>query len=173
VLEPPPLLICVIDSSFLIKIKQLVKVDEQWTLLAWMMVQTEVGVICFPRQVAAEMVFGKHPDAPGAWAGHAKSLVCHREPGDGCVAAVLALTPDLIDADATGAEPADPYVVGMAIDLATVYPECRIVVVSDDKVDRMPIKRSLKTACDRMSVEFWEPSEFLTWAREQIAAQGS
>jgi hypothetical protein len=95
---------------------------------------------------------------------------CHREPGDGCVAQVLASTTDLIDAYATGAEPADPYVVAMAIDLGTVCTECRIVVVSDDKVDRVPLKRSVKTECERMDVEFWEPQEFLEWAGQQTAA---
>src|ERR1700733_9489190 len=86
VLDPPPTHICIIDSSFLIRIKSMVKVDEQWALLAWMMERTEAGEICFPRQVSAEMTVAKHPDAPGAWAGHAKGLVRHREPSDASVA---------------------------------------------------------------------------------------
>lgn len=170
ILDPPPVLVVVVDSSLLIKIKTLVKVDDQWALLAWMMELTKGAVICFPRQVAAEMAVARYPDAPGAWAGHAKGLVCHREPGDGCVSQVLSLTPDLIDADATGPEPADPYVVAMALDLGVLYPDCRVVVASDDKVDRVPLKSSVKTACERVGVEFWEASEFLAWAKQEMAA---
>lgn len=168
VLNPPPREICVLDSGLLIRIKQLVKVDDQWALLDGMMQCVKSGEICFPRQVASELTGQRWPDAPGAWVGHAKGLVCHREPGDACVAQVLATTPDLIDADATGQEPADPYVVAMALDLGLLYPTCRIMVASDDRVDRPPLKMSVKTACTRLQIEFCEPPEFLTWVAGRL-----
>lgn len=117
VLDPPPDEIFVLDSGLLIRLKQIVKVDEQWSLLEGMMGYVKAGVICFPRQVATELTDQKWPDAPGAWAGHAKGWVCHREPDDAHVAQVLACARELIDPDASGPEPAGPYVVAMALDL--------------------------------------------------------
>jgi hypothetical protein len=172
VLDPPPSRICVLDTNLLIKIKQLVKVDHQWELLNGMLHYVKVGEICFPRQVATELTGQQWPDAPDAWVGHAKGWVLHREPGDACVAQVLALTPDLIDPDATGLEPADPYVVAMALDLGTVYPTCSVVVASDDRIDRPPLKRSVRTACERLRIDFWEPPEFLAWVATRISELG-
>jgi hypothetical protein len=165
VLDPPPDEIFILDSALLIRLKQIVKVDEQWSLLAAMLEFVQAGAICFPRQVSTELTGQRWPDAPGAWVGHAKHFVCHREPGDGSVARVLATTPGLIDADATGAEPADPYVVAMALELRGVYANSRVAVASDDKVDRPPLKISVKTACDQLGIEFCEPPQFVEWVR--------
>jgi hypothetical protein len=171
IIDPPPEQIFVLDTGAVIRVKQLVEVDEQWAILDTMMSCVRSGEMCFPRQVATELSDLKFPDAPGAWAGHAKGLVCHREPEDGCVAQVLATTPDLIDADATGAEPADPYVVGMALDLRSLYPQSQIRVASDDKVDRAPLRMSVKTACERVGIEFCDAESFITWVRQRLAAQ--
>jgi hypothetical protein len=169
-LEVPPERIFVLDAGAVIRVKHLVKVDEQWAILDTMMICVRSGEMCFPRQVATELSDLKFPDAPGAWAGHAKGLVCHREPQDESVARVLETTPDLIDPDATGAEPADPYVVGMALDLVVLYPASRICVASDDKVDRPPLRMSVKTACDRLGIEFCEPEAFIGWVRERLSS---
>jgi hypothetical protein len=175
ILDPPPNEIFVLDTALLIKIKQLVKVDEQWALLDAMMQHVRAGEICFPRQVATELTGQRWPDAPGAWVGHARGLVCHHEPADGCVAQVLAMTPELIDPDATGVEPADPYVVALALELCGLYPSCRVMVASDDRVDRPPVRLSVKTACDRLNIEFCEPAPFIAWVRGRMAsgAQGA
>jgi hypothetical protein len=168
-LDPPPQQIFVLDAGAVIRVKNLVKVDDQWAILDTMMSCVRSGEMCFPRQVATELSDLKFPDAPGAWAGHAKSLVRHREPHDHCVARVLSSTPDLIDPDATGPEPADPYVVAMALDLLSVYPASRVLVASDDKVDRPPLRMSVKTACDRLDIGFCEPEEFIGWVRQRLA----
>lgn len=76
-LDPPPALICVIDTSVLIELKKLVKMDDQWELLTIMVGLVEVGSLTFPRQVAAEMQAVRYPDAPGVWMGHAKVKVRH------------------------------------------------------------------------------------------------
>ena len=173
VLDPAPGAIFVLDSSLLIRLKQIVKVDEQWSLLDAMLQLVQVGVVCFPRQVPSELTGQKWPDAPGAWVGHAKQFVCHREPDDGCVANVLSVASELIDADATGPEPADPYVVAMALDLRAVYANARIVVASDDKINRLPLKLSIKTACGRLHIEFCEPPPFVEWVRAQAPGSAS
>jgi hypothetical protein len=169
ILDPAPAEIFVLDSAVIIRIKQIVKVDDQWAILDIMMDCVRSGEICFPRQVATELGGQRWPDAPGAWVGHAKGLVCHREPGDACVAAVLASTPDLIDPDAVGSEPADPYVIAMALDLRDTYANSRIVVASDDKIDRPSLRMSVKTACARLQVEFIEAAPFIDWVRARLA----
>jgi hypothetical protein len=171
ILDPAPDEIFVLDSCLLIRLKKIVKVDEQWPLFTAMLDLVREGSLCFPRQVATEVADQKWPDAPGAWVGHAKEFVCHREPGDPCVSQVLAAAAELIDADAIGPEPADPYVVAMALDLRATYANSRVAIASDDKVDRLPLKLSLKTACDRLGIEFCEPPPFVEWVRER--ANGS
>lgn len=54
-LDPAPALICVIDTSVLIELKKLVKMDDQWEVLAIMVRLVEAGSLTFPRQVAIEM----------------------------------------------------------------------------------------------------------------------
>jgi hypothetical protein len=169
VLDPAPAEIFVLDTGLLIRIKQLVKVDEQWPLLAAMMRLVQEGLVCFPRQVAAELTDQRWPDAPGAWVGHAKRLVCHPEPDDESVSQVLAAASELVDADATGPEPADPYVVAVALQLQATYDTSRVVVASDDRVDRPPLRLSVKTACDRLGIEFCEPAVVIDLVRKQIA----
>ena len=55
--------------------------------------------------------------------------------------------------------------VAMALELRSVYRNSRIAVASDDKVDRLPLKLSVKTACDRLGIEFCEPPPFVEWVR--------
>jgi hypothetical protein len=57
--------------------------------------------------------------------------------GPRCVTQVLPVTPDVSDADAPGAKPADPYVIGMAIDLGAVRLVAASSFASDDEVDRV------------------------------------
>ena len=79
---PAPAIICVVDTSILIEFKTLVKIDDQWDVLAQMLKLVEDGSLTFPRQVAKELQEVRFPDAPGAWIGHAKGKICHPQPDD-------------------------------------------------------------------------------------------
>lgn len=158
-------LVCVIDSSVLIKLKRIVDLDDQWDLLLHMTEQVQSGQLCFPSQVAKELAAVQYPDAPGAWIGSAKRHVCHAQPSEETLRQVLAVAEQLVDAEATtsGREVADPYVVAMAHEISHRYPRCRVAVATDDHVDRLPSKLSLATACNRLGIERWTPDQFIAW----------
>lgn len=159
-----PATICVVDTSILIEFKRLVKIDEQWDVLAHMLKLVEDGSLTFPRQVAKELQEVRFPDAPGAWIGHAKGKICHPQPDDATLARVLAVAEQLVDLEATHErEVADPYVAAMAIEIVERDLFSRVVVATNDRVDRLPAKLSLLTACARLGLDCWTPEEFLAW----------
>jgi hypothetical protein len=158
-------LVCVIDTSALIMIKRLVSIDDQWDLLQRMGTLVQSGHLTFPRQVAKELAYGQYPDAPGAWIGNAKQHVCHPQPSEETLLRVLSVADQLVDAEATSnREVADPYVAAMACEIRDRNPGCRSVVATDDRIDRLPVKLSLVTACERLKIECWTPDQFIAWA---------
>lgn len=160
----PPALVATVDTSALIAFKGLVKIDDQWGLLMRMSDLVREGAITFPKQVTKELAYGQHPDAPGAWIGSAKSDVCHPQPGDETLVKVLEVAPQLVDYEATAdREVADPYVAAMAHEVGARHNGCRVVVVTNDVVDRLPLKLSLRTACERLGIEVWSPEDFIAW----------
>ena len=151
--DAAPPLICVLDTSTLLHFKRTVGLDEQWDLLAHMRDLVVSGALAFPRQVFKELTGVKFPDAPGAWVGSANKLVCHPQPSEDGLVRVLEVASELVEVDAApDREVADPYVAAMALELAERHPDSRVVVVTDDVVDRLPIKISLRTACERLGL---------------------
>jgi Domain of unknown function (DUF4411) len=162
---------CIVDTSVLIKLKRLVNIDDQWDLLLRMTELVRSGHLAFPRQVAKELAYGQYPDAPGAWIGSAKRVVCHPEPSEETLRTVLQVAEQLVDAEATDdREVADPYVAAMACEIPHHHPDCRAAVATDDRVDRLPRKLSLATACDRLGLEHWTPEQFIAWVNGDTAS---
>jgi hypothetical protein len=163
---PPPLII-VVDTNILIKFKSMVKIDDQWELLLRMTDAVRQGALTFPRQVAKELAHGQFPDAPGAWIGAAKKDVCHPEPAEDTLVKVLEVAPQLVDFEATAdREVADPYVAAMAHEIASRHNGCRVFVATNDIVDRLPLKLSLRTACERLGIEICTPEDFIAWVTD-------
>lgn len=159
-------LICVVDTSVLIEFKRIVKIDEQWDLLMLMGDLVADGRLAFPRQVAKELAYARHPDAPGAWIGSAKARVCHPQPDEQSLVKVLGVAEQLVDPEVTAdREVADPYVAAMACEIAARHRGCQVVVATGDTVDRLPVKLSLATACDRLGVAWWPAADFVDWVR--------
>lgn len=157
----------ILDASALIRLKSILAVAEQWPLLMRMSGLVESGCLAFPRQVANELKKAKHPDAPGVWAACHKGWGTHPQPRDGSVAEALGAA-QLIDPDSEAdAEPADPYVVAMALEIKERFSSVKVVVVTEDRVDRMPAKESIVTACQRLELESCTAEEFATWLRAQ------
>jgi hypothetical protein len=170
VLFPPPLIV-IVDTSCLIAFKRLVRIDEQWALLVRMSDLVRSGALAFPRQVAKELSYGQHPDAPGAWVGNAKGDIRHPEPREETLVAVLQVAPQLVDYEATAdREVADPYVAAMAVELVERHRGCRVAVATDDAVDRLPVKLSLRTACRRLTLEVWSTADLVAWVRGEEPA---
>ena len=111
------------------------------------------------RFVRKELVEVRYPDAPGAWI--AATAQHFAEPSYEAVAEVLAVA-QLVDTEAED-EVADPWVVAMAVELRDAYREARVVVASDDVVDRLPQKESIATACERLGIEVWSCDDLIAW----------
>ncbi|MGQ2910783.1 DUF4411 family protein [Aeromicrobium sp.] len=158
---PPPTIV-VVDTSVLIKFKSIVGINEQWGLLLKMTEHVKSGALCFPRQVVAEMSDGQHPDAPGVWVvGHKKDCR-HPQPAEETLATVLGVAPLLVDVESTK-EYADPYVAAQAYELQDRHQSSRVVVATNDTVDRLPVKTSLLSACNDLDVQVIGPEEFIEW----------
>jgi hypothetical protein len=149
----------VLDTSALIHLKQ-IKVGEQWPFLLRLTALVEAGRLGWPRYVRREVVEVQYPDAPGAWLA-GQSTQPFPEPTYETVAEVLAVA-QLVDAEAES-EVADPWVVAMAVELRQANPDARIVVASDDVVDRLPQKESIGTACERLGLELWSYEDLIAW----------
>ncbi|WFG44146.1 hypothetical protein [Pseudonocardia alni] len=135
---------------------------KQWDLLTEMGQRVSTGALAFPRQVVAELTTIRFPDAPGAWIASAKHSVQHPEPAEESLVRVLAVAADLIEADHPG-DPADPYVLAMALELGERHPTSQVVLVTNDVVDRLPVKIALRTGCQRVGVETCRAPAFLAW----------
>lgn len=160
-------MICVLDTSTLIHLKREVGLDEQWELLMHMHELVVNGALAFPRQVHKELSVAKFPDALGAWVGFANKVVCHPQPSDDTMTRVLEVASQLVEVNLPpDREVADPYVAAMALELRERHPDSRVVVVTDDVVDREPLKISLRTACGRLSLQQCGLRPVVEWVRD-------
>lgn len=151
-----------IDASALIETKQRVAVGVQWEFFKALEGMVEGQSLAMPRQVINELTDVRWPDAPGAWAGgmRSKLTTAFIDAPLALVGVVLDLTPKLLEEDASG-EPADPYLVAMALAFAETG-EYDPVIVTEDLVDRLPLKMSLRTAAMEHGVDCCTLREFAT-----------
>jgi rRNA maturation endonuclease Nob1 len=156
-------IICVIDTSVMIEFKATVGIERQWDLLSSMTDLVKTGRIAFPRQVARELSQARHPDAPGAWIASAKRDVQHPEPAEQTLVRVLQAG-QLVDVNAPAdREVADPYVAALALEIVERHPQSHVVVVTNDIVDRLPMKIALRTACERLGLQTCTMQPFVDW----------
>ena len=139
--EPDAGPVWIVDTSALINFKTLIGVSDQWDAFKLLEQLVEQGQIAMPRQVVNEASEIAHPDLPGAWAPGVRSRL--RYPLDvdyEHIQRVMREAGDVVDPNKSS-EDADPYVLAQAVQLQAQGLE--VVVVTDDDVDRMPIKISL------------------------------
>lgn len=158
--------IFILDSSLIIQLKRAVRADRQWEFGKHLESLVESGRITFPPQVLREIRGQEHTDIPEAWAlaVHAKITV-KTNPDYEHIEAVMAIAPDLIDAD-TEIDPADPYVVALLRELNDDGLDA--CVVTADIVDRLPLKISMRTACGRLNLPCMDVDEFLECIFEDL-----
>jgi hypothetical protein len=149
----------VLDASALIHFKK-IAVGKQWAAFKLLEEMVLLGSIAMPRLVIKEASEIMHPDMPGAWAAGVKDSLIHPlDPAvDPYVRNVMAVAGDVVDPNSPD-DDADPYVVALALELCASGYDA--VVVTDDVVDRMPIKISLETACTRCQVKSVNAEQFL------------
>jgi Domain of unknown function (DUF4411) len=151
--------IWVLDTSALIRFKQLIPVTDQWAAFKWLEGLVARGEIAMPRQVIAEAATIAHPDVPGVWAsGVRKALLHPLEPDHQWIVHVMDVAGDVVDRQSDRDE-ADPWVCALSLQLSS-SPQ-RVVVVTEDVVDRLPIKISMATACGRLGIAHCSAREFL------------
>lgn len=71
---------------------------------------------------------------------------------------MLDLTPKVIEEDAQG-EPADPYVIAQALTLIEAHDP---VIVTEDVVDRLPLKMALASAAVEHGISWCGLADFAT-----------
>ena len=149
----------VIDSSALIAAKRILRADSQWDVFRMMEDLVEDGKLVFPKQVTAELHQNRHIDTPEAWAlsGSAKITKAY-DPDLAFVTKVMAVAAEVVEAEAEG-DPADPYVLAQA--LALVEDGELPCVVTEDHVDRVPLKISMISACGRLELDVVRLGGFL------------
>lgn len=158
--EPDEGPIWIVDTSALVNFKTLIGVSDQWDAFKLLEQLVEQGRIAMPRQVVNEASEIAHPDLPGAWAPGVRSRL--RYPLDvdyEHLQQVMREAGDVVD-PSKSSEDADPYVLAQAVQLRGGGLD--VVVVTDDTVDRMPIRISLTTACGRLGVPHVGSRAFLT-----------
>ena len=149
----------VLDTSALVRFKQLISVSEQWAAFKHLEGLVTQGTIAMPRQVIAEVTEIAHPDLPGAWAPGVRRLLRHPlEPDDEFILHVMQAAGDVVDPQ-SDKDVADPWVCALALQLQRNSYDA--VVVTEDVVDRQPIKTSLATVCRRLGIQSCSAREFL------------
>ena len=69
------------------------------------------------------------------------------------------VAPDVIEEDAEN-DPADPYVLALALQLWRENEADECYVVTEDNVDRVPLKISIRTACARLGLNCMDTRNF-------------
>lgn len=152
--------IYVLDTSAIIAFKQVVKAKHQWRFAKHLEELVKGRRITFPPQVTREVAGQRHIDLAEAWAlGVEPNIVARRIPDPEYVEDVMEVAADVVEADAEN-DPADPYVLALALQLWREHEPRDCYVVSEDKVDRLPLKISIRTACRRLGLNFMDTRDF-------------
>ncbi|MCY3919634.1 MAG: DUF4411 family protein [Chloroflexi bacterium] len=151
--------IAVFDTSALIQVKAAVSPQRQWEFFEIMKERVQQGHLYFPRAVLEELRGHRHHDTPETWAfnvyGHMSGAI---EPSTRTLQEVMRIAGDVVEPDAEG-DPADPYVLAQALEFQ--QSGRWVLVVTEDRVDRVPIKIAMTTACERLGLTAWSLADFL------------
>lgn len=159
----------VVDTSALLDFKVQISVGDQWEAFKHLEDLVVLGLIAMPRQVLSEASELAHPDLPGAWAPGMRSQLRHPLDVDfEHLTRVMAVAGEVVDPSKTR-EDADPYVAAQALQLRAAghHP----IVVTSDRVDRLPLKIALTTACERLGVAHVSAREFLLAHEVKVKAK--
>ena len=143
--------VAVLDTSSIIEAKRLIAPQRQWAFFERLKEMVQSGEVCFPKAVRDELRNERHHDTPETWALNEYEHVPRAlEPSIETVAEVMDVAGGVVEADAEG-DPADPYVLAQALEMKGRGRAVR--VVTEDRVDRLPLKIAMTTACERLGLE--------------------
>jgi hypothetical protein len=144
----------VIDTSSVIAVRRRVANGRKAAVFQAMSELVAGGRLVFPSQVVEELERFADPVSPDAQYLWARRNVATATGPATCtfdeVAGVLAVVPDVVDADKDyGVEEADPYVLAAALKLRRQGVDCRIVT---EESHDTPTKTSLNTAAGLLGI---------------------
>jgi hypothetical protein len=133
-------LIWVIDSCSLIEIKT-IPVAIRGKAIAHLDTMAAGGSLVYPQQVLDELKSYATPavlatDVPYQWARKHEPVACHGDLLLGEAKAILGAHDDLIAKDASGKDPADPYVIALAQKLKNAGEDARIVTNDTRQINK-------------------------------------
>ena len=150
--------VAVFDTSSLLEAKKIIAAQRQWAFFEDLKKMVMKGEACFPKAVRDELRQKRHHDTPETWSFDAFHYLQYPDPSLDMVAEVLRRASEVIEDDAEG-EPADPYVLAHALEIQLDGKLVR--VVTEDHVDRLPIKIAMTTACKRLGLASCDLASFL------------
>lgn len=148
----------VLDSSAAINfIKVLVPEELQPEFWNQLLALVRQGQLVFPSQVWSEVGDVENPDALARWARDARSVLGRLPaPDDATVSMVVRDHPDILESR-SGRDPADPYVIALALERASVG--YAVSVVADDGGDRAT--HGIRKACEDFGIPCVMAAEFV------------
>lgn len=144
--------VAVLDTSAIVEAKRAIAAERQWEFFERLKELVVDGQIYFPKDVPDELRQERHHDTPETWALNVyANMDLTYEPGVDAVAEVMQRAGNVVEKDAEG-EQADPYVLAQALEFRRRGLDLDIVVVTEDRVNRMPIKIDMATACEQLGI---------------------
>lgn len=154
----PDAAVWLLDSSSIINLKRLIPKGDQWDAFKALEEKVHDGTIAFPRHVIREVSEIDHPDVPGVWVHAMRTHVQYGiDPDDDYVREVMNVAGDVVETNSLTDE-ADPYLLAMALELRR---RMTVKIVTDDVVDRMPLRIAISTACGRLAIPWCTTHDFL------------
>lgn len=157
----------VIDTSSLIQLLDDWNHETRWNALVECAKWVEDGKLVFPTQVEKELTAFEVPDSITSWAAGVRNARKFPDPDYKTVRSILTnqAVQKVVDwSKATKADPADPYVLAMAVELVKDgHDAC---IVTEDRRDKPDgygklKKSSIVTCCAALSLSSMPMSQFL------------
>ena len=151
--------VAVLDTSAIVEAKRAIAAERQWEFFERLKYRVLDGQIYFPKAVPDELRQERHHDTPETWALNVyANMDLTYEPWVDAVAEVMQRAGDVVEKDAER-EPADPYVLAQALEFRRRGLD--IVIVTEDRVNRMPLKIDMRMACDRLGIAWIALDEYM------------
>ena len=149
-----------IDTSALLEVKRCgFSEGDQMAVFKGLTDLAQQGRIAVERRVIGECGGGRYFDLPAGWATFVRGHLVHPLEAQAVyIGRVMASAAELVEQGALH-DPADPWVLALALQL--VDGQHDVCVVTQDRIDRLPTKLSMATACKRLKLPWRMLEDFL------------
>lgn len=161
--------VLIFDTCALINLKLTIPTRQQWWFFDALLKRVEAGTVVVPKHVAKELEIAPHPDMPGAWASGVFGRSPHPTEADyRFVNDVMTKAGQVVEADAE-IDKADPWVIALTPEMRSLGVDS--VVVTDDVIDRLPVKIAMTAACETCGVPSMTMENSLGWLEDHPVPQ--